>query len=68
VEVIAGIFRKEALEVKKEKAKQEKIEGVTHERRTNPRQQNLQVARRKRKKFSECKATKGVRTNVLDPD
>jgi hypothetical protein len=30
VEVLAGISRKEALEVKKEEARQEKIEGATH--------------------------------------
>jgi hypothetical protein len=30
VEVLAGISRKEAPEVKKEEAKQEKIEGATH--------------------------------------
>jgi transposase len=30
VEVLAGILRKEALKVKKEEARQEKIEGATH--------------------------------------
>jgi hypothetical protein len=30
VEVLAGISRKEALELKKEEARQEKVEGATH--------------------------------------
>jgi hypothetical protein len=69
VEVLAGISRKEAPKVKKEEARQEKIEGATHNE-GEPTQgiQNLQARRVTRKKFGECKVVKGVRTNGLDPN